>query len=152
MNECMYDNWNETVKPNDIIFHLGDLVWDTDTVFVNTFKKLNGKKKLIVGNHDNIKWIVSQNLFHEVMMWHLLRENGFLCSHVPLDKSSLKTYVKDEDGVEDYTRTNQFYINIHGHIHQNLSPSINHRCVCVEWTNYTPIHLDNLRKLQNFIV
>jgi len=35
--------------------------------------------------------------------------------------------------------------NVHGHIHQNPSPTEFHRCVCVEQINYTPINIEELR-------
>ena len=30
MDECMFDNWNSVVKPNDTIYHLGDVVMGED--------------------------------------------------------------------------------------------------------------------------
>lgn len=143
MNDCMYDNWNETVKPNDEVFHLGDLIMGKDENFVKRFKSLNGKKKLIVGNHDNIKWIVREDLFKDVVMLHLMREHGLLLTHVPIDKSGLHKYNANEE--------NSLYINVHGHIHQNLSPSENHRCVCVEWTDYKPIAIEEVASLNNYV-
>lgn len=140
MNQHMYDCWNETVKLGDRIYHLGDVTWIKDSKFVKTFRKLNGDKRLIVGNHDSIMWFAKEQLFTKISMWHLFHEVGLLASHVPLDVSALKRY--DRFGT---------WINVHGHIHQNCSPTPNHRCVCVEWTNYRPIHIDEIEKLDNYI-
>ena len=143
MNDCMYDNWNETIKSSDEVYHLGDLVMGKDENFVKKFKSLNGKKRINVGNHDNIKWIVKEDLFKDVLMWRTMREHNLLLTHVPIDKSGLRRY---EDNGE-----NKLYINVHGHIHQNLSPSKHHRCVCVEWTDYKPIHIEEVEALNNYI-
>ena len=49
MGEAIVDNWNEIVKPEDIVYHLGDFAMGatTDPVFYNTImgqiKQLNGR-------------------------------------------------------------------------------------------------------------
>jgi calcineurin-like phosphoesterase family protein len=52
MNEVMVERWNEVVRPEDTVYHLGDfsLAHRAVTVFV---PKLNGTKHLIAGNHDH---------------------------------------------------------------------------------------------------
>ena len=47
-------NWNAVVNPRDTVWHLGDLAWEKASFgyVSSTFKKLNGIKRLIVGNHD----------------------------------------------------------------------------------------------------
>lgn len=52
MNEKLIENWNSVVKPNDIVFHLGDLFFGGDKVFESFIHRLNGKKYLCLGNHD----------------------------------------------------------------------------------------------------
>jgi calcineurin-like phosphoesterase family protein len=96
---------------------------------------------LIVGNHDDIKWIAQNELFTKISMWRQFTEFGLLLSHVPLDPSGLINYrYKAEDPTD-----NPMLLNVHGHIHQNPSPTTDHRCVCVEHINYTPIHIEELR-------
>jgi len=51
MDECLIDNWNSVVKPGDLVFHLGDFVWDVSTL-EQVLPKLNGIIKLCKGNHD----------------------------------------------------------------------------------------------------
>ncbi|WEJ35113.1 metallophosphoesterase [Devosia sp. SD17-2] len=47
-------NWNEYVKKNDIVFHLGDFTNSEKAPFQQEiFAKLNGRKYLVLGNHDN---------------------------------------------------------------------------------------------------
>lgn len=49
----LIDLWNSQVKKNDIVYHLGDFVfncWKLD-VFKSVTDKLNGQKILIRGNH-----------------------------------------------------------------------------------------------------
>lgn len=59
MNNSLIKKWNETVKPNDIVFHLGDVGFDKN--IKNILYNLNGEIHLILGNHDNkIKNIVDR--------------------------------------------------------------------------------------------
>ena len=52
MDEYMIKKWNERVQPNDYIFHLGDFAWGGSEVWNGLLDRLNGRKVLIVGNHD----------------------------------------------------------------------------------------------------
>ena len=54
MDAEMFKNWNDTVKPEDEVWHLGDVgCWFKDPTWIKTFLPLlNGKKFLVPGNHD----------------------------------------------------------------------------------------------------
>ena len=53
MDEKMIKNWNETVSNNDVVLHLGDFGLGKKEYIASIVKRLNGKKILIMGNHDN---------------------------------------------------------------------------------------------------
>lgn len=49
----LIQRWNDTVRPNDEVYHLGDFAHKCDPDRVRSiFRRLHGKKHLIVGNHD----------------------------------------------------------------------------------------------------
>ena len=50
MDEFMVEAWNERVRPNDKVYHLGDVVINRRAL--STMSRLNGDKVLIRGNHD----------------------------------------------------------------------------------------------------
>ncbi|MFC1640731.1 metallophosphoesterase [Patescibacteria group bacterium] len=56
MDEALTTNWNEVVKERDSVFHLGDFAWWQLPVskMRMLFDKLNGDKRLILGNHDRL--------------------------------------------------------------------------------------------------
>jgi len=62
MDEFLIHVWNETVGPDDLVYHLGDFAFGLhDAVRVKAiFDRLNGRKVLILGNHDYAK----QNMVH----------------------------------------------------------------------------------------
>jgi len=52
MNEVIVHNWNKTIRPKDVTYILGDVSFGSLKDTVTVLDRLNGKKILIVGNHD----------------------------------------------------------------------------------------------------
>ncbi len=53
MDEALVALWNETVKPNDTTYILGDVVWNAEYgKWKEILSSLNGKKIIVKGNHD----------------------------------------------------------------------------------------------------
>lgn len=48
-DEALIANWNSTVAPQDVVFHLGDFCWGHPDKYLS---RLNGHVRVIVGNHD----------------------------------------------------------------------------------------------------
>lgn len=134
MNETMVENWNNTVKPGDKVYHLGDVFFGSKEDFKVLWPRLNGRKRLVVGNHDDVKFLSSGAFFEKVMLWR--KFENLLFTHVPVHPSTLQENRFDGRPM----------INIHGHIHQNKSPDGPYRCVCVEQpkVGYTPVHIEDL--------
>ena len=99
MDEAMVQAWNERVRPNDKIYHLGDVVINRRSLA--TMARLNGDKVLIRGNHDIFKDDDYRQYFRELRAYHVM--NGLILSHIPLHEASL----------------GRFGTNIHGHLHAN---------------------------------
>jgi len=144
MNETMIQNWNAVVKPQDKVYHLGDVFVGVQHQDVATaiMTRLNGHKALYLGNHDHIKQ-PAYHKFRYIELWSggRFKPHNFVCSHIPLRP--------------DQMRNGEY--NVHGHIHQNLVQKpleygdgpvpeydphyIN---VCVEHTNYTPVAFEDI--------
>ncbi len=52
MDEFMIDSWNSVVRDIDIVYHLGDFSFGGAAHAKQIFRRLNGRKRLILGNHD----------------------------------------------------------------------------------------------------
>lgn len=131
MDEEMIKRWNETVKPNDKIYHLGDVVINRRAL--KTLERLNGDKVLIKGNHDIFRLNEYTQYFREIRSYHVLE--GMIFSHIPIHESSLE----------------RFGVNVHGHLHSNrvmkdgvIDPR--YHSVCVELIDFRPISLDELKE------
>jgi calcineurin-like phosphoesterase family protein len=152
MDEHMIEQWNSTVKPGDKVYHLGDVMFGDKEYFQKLWPKLHGQKRLIVGNHDDIKYLSSGGFFSKVHMWRMFPEFGLLFTHVPVHPSNLKrNWIKREDynffqyWWRRYQSRNETMLNVHGHIHQNPSPEGPYRNMSVEAINYTPVNIEELR-------
>jgi calcineurin-like phosphoesterase family protein len=144
MDEEMIRRWNERVRPNDKVYHLGDVVINRKAL--PTLARLNGDKVLIRGNHDIFRDDEYRTYFRELRAYHVM--NGMILSHIPVHEASL----------------GRFGVNIHGHLHTNrvkkargidartgetlYSNEIDPRyhCVCVEATDFAPILFEDVIK------
>lgn len=143
MDEHMVKQWNDTVGPNDTVYHLGDVTMNAK--FLPIVGRLNGRKKLVRGNHDTAKLSKYSQFFvqiHGAKVFAMPRKygGGFIATHIPIHEQSLA----------------RFKANVHGHLHANnvlMSKWYTKKDVIkvedpryinvsVEQINYTPIHFD----------
>lgn len=136
MNECLVENWNSVVKPQDKVYHLGDVALGyggDERELSLLLAQLNGHKRLIVGNHDSLKSPALHKHFEKIELWAGFAKKGwgFTVSHIPLPIEHLR------DG--EWC--------VHGHLHNNISSNNQHINICVEQIGYTPIHLDTIEEM-----
>jgi len=135
MDESMIEKWNSVVSVNDKVIHCGDFGFCSQERFDVLMRCLNGRKILILGNHDNRSWrfYLDNNRFDVICKY--LSFKGILFTHRP----------------KDYFDMCEEKLNIHGHIHNNVintgydntdQKRIN---VSVEVINYTPISVEEIR-------
>jgi len=135
MNEFMVHQHNSVVQPGDKVYIGGDF---GDLEFAN---RLIGQKRLILGNHDD-NWMNLKGAFKKIQVWRQFREDDglrFAITHIPILLG---------DGIEH--RSIQF--NVHGHLHHRIimkdnKPDWRYINMCVEHHNYTPIHIEDLKKM-----
>jgi calcineurin-like phosphoesterase family protein len=61
MDAVLIESWNATVKPQDTVYILGDLFFRNAVPAEDYLQRLNGKKHLIIGNHDK-DWMKKTDL------------------------------------------------------------------------------------------
>lgn len=71
MIEDMVFKWNSKIKPNDIVFYLGNFTTTKSKKIEDVLKKLNGRINLIVGTKDNNSTVLSckkqlQSVFYKL--------------------------------------------------------------------------------------
>lgn len=122
-DEAIIASWNKAVRPDDLVWHLGDVGLGNETRVLEQAARLNGRKQLITGNHDPCwpghrdarkhqrRWL---EVFESVQAFARIRLDGrvVLLSHMP--------YEGDHVGEDRHT---QFRLRdegtwlLHGHTH-----------------------------------
>ncbi len=148
MNEDLIEKWNDCVRPDDRVYHLGDVVMSHRHLPV--MDRLNGRKVLIQGNHDPIGGKKGQKFdfgkyFEYVCGMKVLSD--FILTHIPVHPDDI----------------GRFGANIHGHLHGNqrmwkrdlgngstwggsdiiTEPDPRYLCVSIEQTDFKPITLED---------
>lgn len=130
MHEVIIERHNKVVRPNDLVYFLGDFCFGKQNIEIAA--RLNGRKKLILGNHDTYETSDYLKFFEKaygVLIW-----KGCLLTHVPVHPDQLNYRVK---------------LNVHGHLHsRNVLDGDNadnrYFNVSIEQNNLTPFHEDEI--------
>lgn len=143
MDETMIERHNAKVNSQDTVYCLGDVVINKKSLHL--VKRLNGKKRLIRGNHD----IFDDRFYREVGFEKIygvrVFVDKFIFSHIPLHPDCI---------------THRFRVNVHGHVHGNqvmrqcgipelrhiMEPDPRYFPISVEHTNYAPLSFDEIEE------
>ena len=142
MNTAIIKNWNSIIQPDDIVYHLGDVMLGDNNDGIECLKQLNGQIHLLFGNHDTN---TRQKLYTECPNIFIrgyatiikIQGYNFYLSHYP-------TIVANGDSDLPLKRQ---VINLYGHTHQkenfyNNIPTMYH--VGMDSHNNTPVSLDTI--------
>ena len=158
MNEVLVDRWNAVVTKRDLVWHLGDVCFGR-IENLEILSRLNGQKKLVLGNHDTHSAGVYLKYFRDVR--GCLAYDSCILTHIPIHPSQFY----------------RFEANIHGHLHSKVvtntvsyplgwgpagsvpdpensrdvayEPDTRYINVSVEHTNLTPIEWSDIRRMLN---
>lgn len=129
MHVEMIDRWNAVITPKDKVYHLGDVAFSKEGL--RLLGLLNGKKRLVRGNHDLMKLSAYREHFQEI--YGVRQIDGIWLTHVPMHEASV-----NEKRVK---------LNAHGHLHARCIDHPKYFNACVEQINYTPVPFDELKAL-----
>jgi calcineurin-like phosphoesterase family protein len=138
MDETMITRWNSVVGPHDRVYHCGDVVIKKEFL-QKVLPRLNGKKVLLMGNHDIYGHSEYLKYFEDIRAYKVMPEHNLIASHIPVYCDMLNGSITH---------------NIHGHLHANRVLRENkvdkqYINVSVECINYTPITLDEILSIKN---
>ena len=132
MDNSLIEMWNSIVGDDDLVYMLGDFTLSRNKeIIANLVSKLNGRKILIMGNHDTRRPKDYVECGFEVATRKpMMVEPGVILMHEPF---------------EDKFLIAKNYIYFFGHVHANHSLMDDYKncmCVSVERIDYRPIDLD----------
>jgi calcineurin-like phosphoesterase family protein len=120
-DEFLIDAWNSTVNKKDTVWHLGDVLFGRHSFAI--LPRLNGIKRLVLGNHDH--YPIQLYLEHFGKVFGAAQVHKCVLTHVPVHPNQLYRFTK----------------NIHGHMHSKRVDDPRYVCVSVEQTNLRPVLL-----------
>ena len=153
MNQYMINEWNKKVKPDDIVYHLGDVALGKIADTLPLVAQLNGRKSLVPGNHDrcfptnkdyNTRWwdeykqyFAIQPLFSNIMLPKRNKLIVGLC-HFPRSGDS-----HADDRFDKYRPRTWDGPLIHGHVHDQWVIKGDQFNAGVDVNEFEPVMLDN---------
>ena len=128
MHAHMICAWNSVVRPEDTVYHLGDLFLGDYRAFLEIRAKLNGDIVLVRGNHDRVKGPVRAALAGVYTSLLHPGSPSLLLTHRPTAR----------DG----------WVNAHGHTHGTGTDTPWSIDVGVDAVGYAPITFEHLWERQ----
>lgn len=135
MDEALIANWNEAVRPDHEIWHLGDFcrkIGDAEGLLA----RLNGRKHLVCGNNDPAA-LREVPGWTSVQDYHELTVDGrliVLC-HYPF---------------RSWNGQHRRSINLHGHSHGRMKPILRQLDVGVDAQDFRPVSLQAILERRGF--
>ena len=131
MNEGLVERWNEAVKPDDVVWHLGDFaIRQRPAVISELLARLRGQKHLVAGNNDPPET-------RQLKGWE-----------------SVQSYLEIEvDGVSlvlchypfrSWHGMGKGWVNLHGHSHGRMKPQPRQFDVGVDVWGFRPVSLSEI--------
>tara|TARA_R100001086_G_scaffold191630_1_gene109001 strand:- start:37 stop:567 length:531 start_codon:yes stop_codon:yes gene_type:complete len=130
-DEELITRWNSRVQPDDRLIHLGDVCFKPATRLGAIMSRLNGKKTLVLGNHDVAPMDEYMKWFERIMVTYKIPKTNVICSHYPMHPCQLE---------------NRYNINVHGHCHSFHVDDPRYINISCENTGLFPISLDELKQ------
>jgi len=138
MNEYLINAWNSVVRPEDLVYHLGDFAWPEGKLLfsdIHTPRKilglLNGRKILITGSHDSDIIRTCSDLFEEITPLKDIKING---QHVVLCHYAMRRWPRSHHGAW----------HLYAHSHGELEPLGKSWDAGVDNNNYYPLSWDQV--------
>jgi calcineurin-like phosphoesterase family protein len=131
MNEAIIERWNETVGPDDEVWHLGDFaIRQRPAIVAELLARLAGAKHLLTGNNDPAATAELEG-WASVQPYAEITAEGIslvLC-HYPF---------------RSWRGMNKGSINLHGHCHGRIKPRPRQFDVGVDVWGFRPVTLGTI--------
>lgn len=139
MTELMIKKWNETVAPDQIVYHLGDVSFGGSDKTSQYLKRLNGKIHLILGNHDSENQMRKTGRFETIQHYAEIIVQGvpWILCHYPLFEWNMMHHGS---------------VHLYGHVHGRKMEMPEGRSMDVGIDTRTDMGLYTLREIKSFLM
>jgi len=148
MNEFLIQKWNEKIKPDDVVWHLGDFAFCGKDKAIEILERLNGEKNWILGNHDYGLVKKIGPYFDEILDYTLLK----IHLNYEADDGEIRQYhqpiVLCHFPILSWDMMRHGSWHLHGHCHGTLPKTSALRLdVGVDCHNYSPISVEDIQNI-----
>jgi calcineurin-like phosphoesterase family protein len=154
MNEALIQYWNETVAPDDVVYHVGDFAMGPRDTVGKVAPRLNGEIHLILGNHDRPYRGKKEGQRYDQMYLDAgfatiqseLMYEGYRVNHFPYDVDFRRN---GEDKFSSMRPTRDGIPLIHGHVHDTWDEVVNgdQINVSIDMWDYRPVNFETIREM-----
>lgn len=148
MDDALVENWNQVVRPNDIVFHLGDFTLGGQEQANAYFARLNGRISVVPGGHDK-GWLskdeYSSKPGHPVV---ILPPQATIKLQIP-GLSQSQIVVLSHYAMRVWDRSHYGSWHLYGHSRCNLPQHLKSLEVGVDCWNYFPVSLEEVAEEMN---
>lgn len=140
-DEAIIAAWNRHVRPDDIVWHLGDLTLNAPRRLAGIVPRLNGRIRLVLGNHDRahpmagaksvralretldlgIEWVGTAAVVKIPTSKQLARRNGSVPHRVLLSHFPYAADHTDDPRADQWRLRDEGRVLLHGHLHTDTA-------------------------------
>ncbi len=157
MNEEMVHRWNNKVGIDDVVYYLGDFSLSKSLV-VPFASRLNGKKILIMGNHDvchpthKKKAVEGMEIYKQAGFKDIVLETtieiagqNVILNHMPYLEEEPKPQYKTR--FQNYRPKRSDNWLIHGHVHEKWKTKDKMLNVGVDVWDFCPVSIEEIERI-----
>ena len=141
-DETIIENWNEVIRPNDIVIIDGDFSFASVNKTKVYLSRLNGNKIMVVGDHDKQIW-QCRECFKEITKYHTLTyKDKFICIF--------------HWCIRAWQRSHYNSYHLFGHSHETLPPigkswdvGVDTECPEIGHKNFYPYNMDEILQIMD---
>ena len=150
MNEALITNYNNTVGEDDICIWVGDCFWRNKKLARTIMSRLNGKKILVLGNHDTGRESM-MNLGFDWACYEMtlrIEQQSVTIKHYPLRWPWWKRWWGRKPKPKYWNRMpkDRGQWHIHGHTHSSVKYDGKQIHVGVDAWKYKPVSINQIAK------
>lgn len=160
MNDSIVKGINNTVKEDDILYHLGDWSFGGISSILEFRQKINCKNiHLIFGNHDH--HIINNKIISNQLGENIKSKSLFSSTQHYLNlKINKQHLILSHYPIEEWEGIDIGYIHLHGHCHHSKDNSLinikyRRMDVGLDWSEFRPFSYDEIIEImknkENFI-